>query len=130
MPLTSNCEIYPSPPQLYTPPQSETVLAGTWIGPQIGSSGADSVTENMTNPWAADVYCATNDNTNTGKTQIVMVAHTGNADFYSWGDESCGPPVAPSYGNEFFREATVSVTLTIEPLTNNLQFWYAQFIQL
>lgn len=130
MPLVSACEIYPSQPQLHTPSQGETVLAGTQVGPQIGSGGASTDTESMTNPWAADVDCATNDNTNSGKVRIIMVAHTVSGDYYSWGDQSCGPPSAPSYGSEYFRKATASVTLSIEPLRSNLTFWTAEFIQL
>lgn len=129
-PMTSNCEIYPSTPQLYNPPQGETSLAGTQIGPAIGSSGASEVTEHMVSPWAADVNCATGDNTNTGQVRIVMIAHTSGGDYYSWGDEPCGPPSAPSYGNEFFRKATVTVTLSIQPLTGNLDYWSAQLIKL
>lgn len=129
-PLLSTCEIYPSPPQLYNPPQGEPVLAGTQVGPLIGSNGPGSVTEHMTNPWAADVDCGTNDNSNTGVVRILMVAHTGSADYYSWGDKPCGPPQAPSYGNEFFRKATATVTLSIRPVTTNLVYWSAEFIQL
>jgi hypothetical protein len=84
----------------------------------------------MRDPWAADVNCDTNDNSNTGKVQIVMVAHTSGGDYYSWGNESCGEPVAPSYGHEFFRKASVSVTLSIKPLTSNLFDWYALLMQL
>jgi hypothetical protein len=36
----------------------------------------------------------------------------------------------PVYGNEFFRKASVTVTLSIQPLTNNLAGWQAQLIQL
>ncbi len=129
-PLVVNCEIYPSAPQLYTPPQGETILAGTRVGPDIGSDGPSTVTERMKSPWAADVICATGDNSNTGRVRIVMIAHTSGGDYYSWGDEPCGPPSAPSYGNEFFRKATVSVTLSIKPLTGNLSFWDAELIQL
>ena len=131
MPLTSACEIYPSPPQISTPPQSESVLAGTPDGPQIGSTGATSATQSMQGPlWAADVICSTKDDSNNGEVQILMVAHTSGGDYYSWGDESCGPPSAPNYGNEFFREATDSITLSIQPLTGNLLSWTAQFLQL
>jgi hypothetical protein len=129
-PLTLNCEIFPSAPELDNPPQGEAGLAGASIGPQIGSNGPSAVTERMRSPWAADVICATGDNTNTGKARIIMVAHTGGADYYSWGDEPCGPPSAPSYGNEFFRKASVTVTLSIQPLTSNLSYWEAQLIQL
>jgi hypothetical protein len=62
--------------------------------------------------------------------RIFMVAHTTTGDFYSWGDQSCGPPTAPSFGYEYFREATVTVTLTIQPLTGNLVYWQAQLMQL
>jgi hypothetical protein len=129
-PLLPACEIFPSGPKLYTPPQSETVLAGKYVGPGIGNGGSNSVTEYMVSPWAADVDCSTSDNSSTGKVRIVMVAHTSNGDFYSWGNESCGPPEAPSYGHEFYRKATVTVTLSILPLTSNLFDWRAQLIQL
>ena len=76
------------------------------------------------------MYCATNDTSNIGKVQIIMVAHTSGGDYYSWGNELCGEPVAPCYGHESFRKATVSVTLSIKPLTTNLLTWYARFIQL
>lgn len=130
MPLLPACEIFPSEPQVYTPPQSATILAGTPIGPQIGDGGSNAVTERMRSPWAADVNCATSDNTSAGKVRIFMVAHTSGGDYYSWGDEPCGPPTGPSYGNEFFRKATITVTLTIHPLTANLMYWDAQLIQL
>lgn len=129
-PLTLNCEIYPSSPQLYSPPQGEAALAGTQVGPQIGNDGPSTVTERMKSPWAADVMCATSDYSNTGKVRIIMVAHISGDDYYSWGDEPCGPPSAPSYGNEYFRKATVAVTLTIQPLTGNLSYWSATLIQL
>ncbi|MEO7001328.1 MAG: hypothetical protein ABI068_05985 [Ktedonobacterales bacterium] len=129
-PLTSNCEIYPSQPQLYTPPQSETILAGAQVGPSIGSGVANRVTEYMRNPWGADVICWTSDNSNNGEVQIIMIAHVGNSQWYSWGDESCGPPSAPDYGNEFFRKASVTVTLFIQPLTSNLDFWDAELLQM
>jgi hypothetical protein len=129
-PLVAACEIYPSPPQLYNPSQGETTLAGRQIGPRIGSNGVPTATETMNNPWAADVDCATNDNTNSGEAQIIMVAHTSGGDYYSWGDQSCGPPAAPSYGHEYFRKASGSMTLSIKPLTGNLASWYATFIQL
>lgn len=130
MPLAPACEIFPSEPTVYTPPQSETVLAGTFIGPSIGDGASNTVIEHMRSPWAADVICSTNDNSDTGRVRIFMVAHTSDGDFYSWGDESCGPPAAPSYGHEFFRKATVTVTLTIQALTSNLNYWQAQLIQL
>jgi len=76
------------------------------------------------------VVCATNDNSNTGKVQILMVAHTSGGDYYSWGNEACGQPEAPAYGHEFFREASVSVTLSINPLTSNLSGWFAMLYQL
>lgn len=128
--LVPACEIYPSAPQLYNPPQGETTLAGRQIGPKIGSNGVLTATETMSNPWAADVDCATNDNTNSGEVQIIMMAHTSGGDYYSWGDQSCGPPTAPSYGREYFRKASGSMTLSIKPLTGNLAYWYATCIQL
>lgn len=130
MPLTANCEIYPSAPQLYSPPVGVTVLAGTPVGLQIGDGQPSTVTEHMTNPWAADVRCATSDFTTTGETQIIMVAHSSGVDFYSWGDIACGLPSAPDFGNEFFRKATITVSLSIKPLTNNLSYWDADLIQL
>jgi hypothetical protein len=130
MPLVSACEIYPSEPTVYTPPQSATILAGTFVGPEIGSGTSNTVTEYMNSPWAADVDCATSDNSNTGRVRITMVAHTSSGDFYSWGDQSCGPPEAPSFGQEYFRKATVTVTLSIKSLTSNLFDWQAQLIQL
>ena len=59
MALSSACEIYPSPPQLYTPTQGEAGLAGTFVGPAIGENGPDSITERMNSPSAADVLCGT-----------------------------------------------------------------------
>ena len=59
-----------------------------------------------------------------------MVAHTMSGDYYSWGNEACGPPEAPAYGLEFFRDAKVSVTLSIKPLTSNLSAWFAMLFQL
>jgi hypothetical protein len=84
----------------------------------------------MKDPWAADVVCATNDGSASGQVEILMVAHTSGGDYYSWGNESCGQPEAPAYGHEFFREAPVSVTLSIKPLTNNLSGWFAMLYQL
>jgi hypothetical protein len=127
MPLVSACEIYPSPPRMS---QTEPGLAGTQVGSFIGHGSASEVTEYMKDPWAADVVCATNDNSNAGKVQILMVAHTRGVDYYSWGIESCGQPEAPAYGHEFFREASVSVTLSIKPLTSNLAGWFAMLYQL
>jgi hypothetical protein len=129
-PPVSACEIYPSPPRFPTSPQAPPGLAGTQVGPSIGHWLASEVTEYMRDPWAADVVCATNDNSNTGKVQILMVAHTSGGDYYSWGNESCGQPEAPAYGHEFFREAAVSVTLSIKPLTSNLSAWFAMLYQL
>jgi hypothetical protein len=130
MPLMPACEIFPSEPKVYNPPQSETILAGRFVGPEIGNGASTTVTEHMNSPWAADVDCATNDNSNSGMVRIFMVAHTTTGDFYSWGDQSCGPPAAPSFGYEYFRKAPVTVTLTIQPLTGNLVYWLAQLIQL
>lgn len=130
MSLASDCEIFPSLPQLYTPPLGESGLAGTFVGPEIGNNGPNSITEHMTNPWAADVLCGTNGASGPGKVRIFMVAHTRSGDFYSWGDESCGEMAAPNYGHEFFRKATVTVTLSIYPLTGNLIAWQAQLVQL
>ncbi len=130
MPLVPACEIFPSEPRVYTPPQSATILAGRSVGPEIGNGASTTVTEHMNSPWAADVDCATNDNSTSGMVRIFMVAHTTTGDFYSWGDQSCGPPTAPSFGYEYFREATVTVTLTIQPLTGNLVYWQAQLMQL
>jgi hypothetical protein len=130
MPLASACEIYPSPPQLYTPSQGEPGLAGTFVGPLIGNNGPVSITEQMNSPWAADVLCGTDGTGGTGKVRIFMVAHTNSGDYYSWGDESCGEMAAPNNGHEFFRKATVTVTLSIYPLTTNLVAWQGQLIQL
>ena len=130
MPLASACEIYPSPPRLYVPPQGEPGLAGTFVGPAIGENGPNSITEQMSSPWAADVLCGTDGTGGTGKVRIFMVAHTSSGDYYSWGDESCGEMAAPNNGHEFFRQATVTVTLSIFPLTSNLVAWDAQLIQL
>jgi hypothetical protein len=127
MPFVSGCEIYPSPPRLS---QAQPGLAGTQVGPIIGHGDSNEVTEYLKDPWAADVVCATNDESNTGKVQILMVAHTRGGDYYSWGNESCGPPEAPAFGHEFFREASVSVTLSIKPLTSNLSGWFAMLYQL
>jgi hypothetical protein len=127
MPLVSACEIYPSPPRLS---QAQPGLAGTQVGPLVGHGPASEATEYMKDPWAADVVCATNDESTTGIAQILMVAHTRDGDYYSWGNESCGPPSAPAYGHEFFREASVSVTLSIKPLTSNLSAWFAMLYQL
>jgi hypothetical protein len=59
-----------------------------------------------------------------------MIAHTTNGDYYSWGNEACGQPEAPDFGHEFFRDATVSVTLSIKPLTSNLSAWFSMLYQL
>jgi hypothetical protein len=126
-PLVSACEIYPSPPRLS---QTEPGLAGTQVGPAIGHADASEVTAYVRAPWAVDVVCATNDESKTGKVEILMVAHTTRGDYYSWGVEACAEPRAPDFGHEFFREATVTVTLSIKPLTSNLAGWSAWFLQL
>jgi|GEM_PF-3045881 len=126
MPLISACEIFPSPPRLSA---TQPGLAGTQVGPLIGHGSASEVTDHMKAPWAADVVCATNDNSNSGKVQLLMIAHTRIGDYYSWGNESCGQPEAPAYGHEFFRDASVSVTLSIKPLTSNSSAWFAMLYQ-
>ena len=126
-PLVSMCEIYPSPPLLS---QTGAALAGTQVGPEIGRDSASEVTAYMKAPWAADIVCATNDESATGKVQILMVAHTTRGDYYSWGIQSCTEPQAPDYGHEFFRDASVKVTLSIKPMTSNLSSWFAWLLQL
>lgn len=130
MSLAAACELFSSALQMYNPPQGESVLAGRFVGPGIGEGVSNSVTERMTSPWTADVDCATSDDSDTGRVRILMVAHSSSGDFYSWGNKACGPPAAPSYGQEYFRKATVTVTLSIQPLTGNLGYWQAQLIQL
>lgn len=83
----------------------------------------------MRSPWAADVVCSTNDGSSAGQVRIMMVAHITGGDYYSWGLEPCGPMTAPDFGDEFFRKASVTVTLSIQPVTNNLGYWSATLLQ-
>lgn len=86
---------------------------------RLGKMAPNSITEQMSSPWAADVLCGTDGTGGTGKVRIFLVAHTSSGDYYSWGDESCGEMAAPNNGHEFFRQATVTMTLSIFPLTSN-----------
>ncbi len=84
----------------------------------------------MSAPWAADVQCLTRDGSYSGRVRIYMIAHTSSGDYYSFGEESCALFQAPYYGHEFFRSASVSVTLRIEPIDGDIAMWRAALIKL
>lgn len=126
-PPLPDCELYPSPPTLYTPPSGgESVVAGTWVGQPLSNNGATTTSFTMHNPWAVNVYCV-----GAGATvRILLQAFSSQTTYYSWGDVPCdAQPSAPSFGVEFRRIANAPVHLVVTPETGTVQSWYATLLQ-
>lgn len=126
MPPVPGCELYPSPPTLASPPNSEPVIAGTPVGPTLGSNGTNATSGTMHDPWAVNAGCAGAD----AAIRVTLETWTAQAEYYSWGDIPCEPqPTAPYYGYEFRRIANVPVQMTVVPETGNVFSWWAQLLQ-